>query len=182
MTVSRPHADRAWALLLWVPLLIAWDGAAAAQSVSERLAACARIADDGARLACYDRLSAGLAPPAPAAPTADKAPSPPAAARAGTDVPRRAAASDAADDFGLPPKPAPRVSEDRRRTMIIAEVRRTPTRKLVLYMKNGQVWRQTDSKSLPPVRPGTEATIKKGVLGSYLLRIGRSAIRVRRVR
>ncbi len=180
--MSRAWSGRLWMLALPGALLIAAGGAARAQSVSARLTACARIAEDGARLACYDRLSAGLAPVAPAAPTADKTPSPPAAARSGADMPHRAAASGAADDFGLPPKPAPRVSEDRRRTVIIAEVRRTATGKLVFHMENGQVWRQVESKPMPPIRPGMTATVKKGVLGSYLLRVARQTVRVRRIR
>jgi len=182
--VPRPRPDRLWLLALLAPVLIASGGAAAAQSLPESLAACARIARDDARLACYDRVSAGLASRAPAAPTAGptagRAAPPTAAAR--SDAARPAAMSEATDDFGLPPKPAPHAREPKRREMVIAEVHRTATGKLVFRMENGQVWRQVESRPMPPVRPGMKATVKKGVLGGYLLRVARQTVRVRRVR
>jgi hypothetical protein len=42
----------------------------------------------------------------------------------------------------------------------------------VVTLENGQVWRQTDNKSLYRVRRGDKVEIRRGTLGSFFLRVG----------
>ena len=132
VTVPGSRADRIRLLWLLAPVLIASGAVAQAQPLPESLAACARITEDGARLACYDRIVAAIAPAA-ATPSTHRGSPSPAAGTAPPDAPATAPASSAAaDDFGLPPKPAPQLSDDARRTMTIAEVHRSRTGKLTV--------------------------------------------------
>ncbi|MFQ5348130.1 MAG: hypothetical protein ACE5ED_09850 [Rhodothalassiaceae bacterium] len=177
------------ALAVGIALAAIAASSALAQSLPEAVRACAGISDGAKRLACYDRIAAGLSPAATssAEKPAGQREAPPETAAAsrhsGPEVTTGSADTAAdGDRFGLPPSPAPRAADDERREMTVAAVRRTKTRRLVLEMKNGQVWRQTDSQSLPPVRPGMTVSVEKGLLGSYLMTVARRTIRVQRIR
>jgi len=58
---------------------------------------------------------------------------------------------------------------------------RTGAGKWVFTLDDGAVWRQIDDGELePPPRPGQKAVIRRAMLGSYMMHIEGSAIRVHR--
>lgn len=130
---------------------------------------CAALADDRARLACYDSIFGR--PAAAAAPAA-------------------ATAADPEADFGLTEaaKRAREPEESRERfpesiSGMVAKVARQPAGELVLTLDNGQVWTQVQVDARARVAVGDTVTIKKAALGSHLLVTeDRYATRVRRVK
>ncbi len=63
-------------------------------------------------------------------------------------------------------------------TLQIAKTKKFGYKKTLFYFKNGQVWKQTDNKTIKisKKKPPQTAEIKKGALGSYRLRVeGRGA-------
>jgi hypothetical protein len=133
--------------------------------------ACAAIAADPARLACYDeifRREPGAASSAAAAATA----------------------SNPEADFGLtesakrardPEKAQEEVPQSI--TSKVTAVSRRATGELVVTLENGQVWTQVSVDQRARVAAGDTVTVKKGALGSHLLvTAGRYATNVRRVR
>jgi hypothetical protein len=161
----------------------------------DSLAECARVQDDLARLACYDRL-AGRAPAVQAATPAVPAPAlaapaaaPAVQASAGAAQPQTAtapAASAPAADFGL----SPRAIEERDPSKKVESITGTVTGvsqnasgRYVVELDNGQVWVQSESNSYPVLKTGDTVTIKRGAIGSFVLSGPRSVWwRVRRVR
>jgi len=63
----------------------------------------------------------------------------------------------------------------------VANVRKTPTGRLVIVLENGQVWVQADGLRLS-LKPGNEVLIRAGLGGSYYLSktSGSRSIKVRR--
>jgi hypothetical protein len=155
------------------------------------LAHCASMTSADERLACYDSLSrpkskatpAAPAAAAPAASTAAKAGPPAAAAPAATAKPAAAAgvagatgaaatgAASATDakSFGLSRHPAPAPAEEGP-SQIKAKVTRVDADQwghVRVSLDNGQAW--TFDSMNPAVREGEAVTIKRGVVGSFLL-------------
>jgi hypothetical protein len=65
----------------------------------------------------------------------------------------------------------------------IKDLARSPTGELVATLDNGQVWRQIDSTPSLGFRPGDQATVKRGAVGSFLLIVeGQPRLRVRRLK
>ena len=134
-------------------LVLAW--AVTASGAADPLAACRSIAEDTARLGCYDTLAdhpvAGARSPVPAADEAMLPPSP--EALFGRDavqsevIVRQAAGIE-------------RIEEIRGG---IAEVRLDPHGKLVLTLDNGQVWSQIDSPA-PRLKAGDEVRIRRAAI------------------
>ena len=182
---------RQWAFLVNLPLaLIALRPltgvAAPAAPDAGALAHCASISAADERLACYDDLVRPKPSPATAASSAytgGKA-SPRAAAASGTPATTTgaataapsaaaagtAAASPAADpakSFGLTTHTAP---SDPGPDHIRAKVTRVDTNRLGnvrVSLDNGEVWTFNGPEAL--IRVGDAITIKRGVLGSFLL-------------
>ncbi len=140
---------------------------------------CVAVADDSARLACYDR-ALGRTPAAkngaPAAPPAAAVAPPPAPAKVTTE------------NFGL--TEAQRVAKDPARAAaqpesITAKAISVGWRKygeFVVTLDNGQVWEQLEPMPSASVKVGDTVTIKRGWLGSYMLvTAGRVGTKVRRV-
>ncbi len=129
---------------------------------------CAAVAAPDARLACYDR----------AFPPHDGAT-------------RGGATHDAAgrSDFGFTAaevrtRAAHSATSDEPRAvaMTVVAVREEATGRFVATMDNGQVWAQTEADSRVRPRAGHAVTIKRGVLGSYLLVTDKGVgTRVRRI-
>ena len=128
--------------------------------------ACMAIADDAARVACYDRAlgrrsSAADAPAAPA----------PSAA--------------ASDEFGL--------SEQARRERegvdladsidgTVAAVGRNTANRQVVTLQNGQVWVQAEGTTRVRLKTGDVVTIKRAAMGSYILaKANHGSMRVKRL-
>ena len=138
------------------------------------LALCRAIAEDAARLTCYDKLpdhpTPGLATAAHLAPSA-AAVSPSSETLFGRDtvqseeLVRRAAGISRLDEV----------------TSRVSGVERNPLGKLVLSLDNGQVWVQLDSSTVR-IESGEVVRIRRAALGSYLLTGagGKRSIRVRR--
>lgn len=156
------------------------------------LAHCASMTSADERLACYDSLSRPKSKATPAAPAAAAAPAASAAAKAG---PKAAAAAPAATanpaapasaaaaagaaatgaasaadskSFGLTRHPAP--AEEEGPSKIQAKVTRVDADRwghVRVSLDNGQAW--TFDSMNPAVRKGDAVTIKRGVVGSFLL-------------
>jgi hypothetical protein len=144
---------------------VAACAAAAADDVSH---ACASIADDAARLACYDRAfgrPAGKSPQtegtaAPALATAAAAPSP--------EKDRREFGLSKADTHTLEAKAAA-AREPESIAATVASVRRRGTGEQVFVLDDGQVWMEVEAYATTRVRAGDAVTIRKAALGSYML-------------
>jgi len=150
---------------------------------------CAAIADDRARLACYDALfgkpdvsGAVGAPPSAAPVTADAATATAAATAGATRTPEA--------DFGLT-EAAKRAREPEATRAefpesisgTVAAVGRRPAGEIIVTLANGQVWVQVHVDARARIDVGDTVTIKKAALGSHLLvTANRYATRVRRVK
>lgn len=152
--------------------------AAAANDVQ----ACVAIADDAARLACYDRAvgRTGSRPPAAAvaAPAAAAATAPAAAAAAASDPAAEFGLTEAAKRAKSPSKPAEPQSISAR----VVSLRWRKYGEFVVTLDNGQVWEQIEPMPAATVRIGDSVTVKKALLGSYtLVTAGKVPTKVRRI-
>ena len=185
-------------------VLLAFSGPAAAQAGGDALlralSGCAGVADGPARLACYDRLApqvkAALAAPAPAVAATPAAPAQPAAVAAKQAPAKEEQESwfgfDMGDLFGSSPKtqttPAEFGSEQtaaaqkKARTQEIDSITAgltdyamTPFGKFVVFLDNGQIWRQiqgdSDVAHFRRNAKDNKVEISRGLLGSYNLQI-----------
>jgi hypothetical protein len=119
--------------------------------------ACAAITWDDQRLACYDQ--------------AFGAPAPPTDGASGT-IEKEFGAVDAS--------PAPKKISSIQASITAVERRRGL---FVVTLDNGQAWAQTEIDSRAEVRVGDTVTVRRGMLGSYLLDTSAGiAARVKRLR
>ena len=150
-------------------LLVAASGLIAptawsADSLAQRIEACAQHQDDASRLQCFDHEVSALR-----------------AARSGPEaVGDRHAAE--------PSRPAPvvsprdKVAVDQPVTARIVSVSK-PARVFRIELDNGQVWEQNEHDEYLTLSPGDDAEIKPGALKSFLLRTSSGATtHVHRVR
>jgi hypothetical protein len=154
-------------LLLSILLAPAWaEGDASgveteAAGIEQALGQCAAKADDRARLACFDVLTAGMR----RAGQSEK-PSPEARFGSGT----------------LPPQPAQdEEAEVRSVTATLVGLRQRPYGEHVFHLSNGQVWSEIEA-GRSRYRTGVEVEIRRTAFGGYMLSTdaGR-ATRVRRI-
>ena len=162
--------------------LAAADAAGAAPS-AEQLQACAAIATDAERLACFDGLYHRGAVPAPsAAAPRSAAPAPPAAAPpAAAPLAAPTAATPAAAAAAAPPPAAPSketfglysvehptipLTIDSISARVIAFGRHSDGHPTVA-LEGGQLWKLDESD--PVLAVGDMVTIKRAALGSFLL-------------
>jgi len=124
---------------------------------------CARMIDDVARLACYDRMFGR---------------------------PQELASKSAAD-FGMSAREVERKRPDAQQgdttattiAAAVTAVEQDRDGRFVATLDNGQVWAQAEMNSRARVQTGDPITIRRGVLGSYLLTTKDGiATRARRVR
>lgn len=179
MIRQRPAFAAILAYALAAPLVAS---EAAAQPKAEGRAAlvqqlsnCRKVADDAARLTCYDSATAALEQ---------------AEAKGDIVVVDREQARTVrrqAFGFSLPSLSMFERGEEKEAvdnvSGKIASARQDGTGKWVLRLEDGAVWQQVDVQemSLYP-KPGQSVTIRKATLGSFLASVeGRRAIRVRRV-
>lgn len=144
--------------------------------VVQELAACRTLADDAARLKCYDAAAAALA----------------RAAESGDVVlvDREDVRKTRRSLFGFNVPKLPFFSGDESAseqrdeiTAKIAGAHSIGNGKWSIRLDDGAVWETTESKAaVRAPRPGNEVTIKRGSLGGYFLRIsGQRTLRARRV-
>ncbi len=144
---------------------------------------CAAIADDTARLACYDKAVADLqtAESAGKVRTVDVATIEKLERESfGFSLPSLSQVFGRSEDAEKP-----LTQEVDEVTLPIASISvNRVTRKAQITLENGQVWEQIDSEEISrsKIRKAKEATIRKAALGSFLMTIGGgTGIRVRRV-
>jgi hypothetical protein len=134
---------------------------------------CRAIADGAQRLACFDKAVGDMA-------KAEQAGDLIAIDRQQRRAVRRQAfgltlPSLAIFDKGEKPEDLNRVD------VTLARASRTGGGKWVFILDDGAIWRQIDDTDLePPPRPGQKAVIRRAVLGSYMIHLEGSAIRVHR--
>lgn len=167
-------------------------GAPAAQDILEAVGHCAGLADDHARLACYDaitpRVKDALATP-PAALPGDRQPT--------AEEQRSWFGFDLGNLFGTTPEqqttparfgsdrlPETHAKEDQAAAAVdsitagVTDVAYTPFGKFIVFLDNGQVWRQIEGDSdravfRKPAKNNT-VTIGRGFVGSYNLTLNDS--------
>lgn len=159
----------------WILLAMLAPAAVSAQSVGNAaLIGCSAKADDAERLACYDGLTKAISPEARA--VADKRDTTRTAqvaeAAAEAEKARLAAATKAEaakrDSFGRATAGEDRIDE---LPVKISEMMLDKGGRAVFLLDNGQMWRQTEAYPLPPIKDGTAATLKRGALGSYRIKV-----------
>lgn len=133
-------------VLLWAFVCLPAAGMGGAPFDS--LMACAQIAPDAARLACFDREAAEISkknpqPSASAAPTAEQ-------------------------QFGLGTTPGAAATPTVLHAHIVS-VSRQPIERQVFVLDNAQTWQQIELDPDFAVHMGQEVTISKGALGSFWL-------------
>jgi hypothetical protein len=176
---------------VWIfAALLAGGTTAGAQSVD--ISSCASIADDHARLACYDGLAASLhkkappaaqvvAPPLSAAAAASPVPSSPA-----TSAPASRAATFGAETIRKVLTAEEEAAEVDEIHAHVAAVQFSPNNRFTVTLDNGQVWRQIEADTARArfrSSGGDAVIVSKGALGSYNLVVeGRSVLfKVRRL-
>ncbi|HEY5046723.1 MAG TPA: hypothetical protein VII49_01720 [Rhizomicrobium sp.] len=166
--------------------------AAAPEDVLEAVGKCAAVADDKARLACYDAAAphvkqALATPPAELLghrePTAQEQKS-----WFGFDLSGLFGASPSQqttpEQFGADQLPETHAKEDKAALEVdsiaagVTDYAYTPFGKFIVFLDNGQVWRQSegdaDHARFEKIAKENKVTISRGLLGSYNLKINDS--------
>jgi hypothetical protein len=179
--------------ILWPACVVLTLGSE--QLLAQATVDCSSVAEDMARLKCYDEQSARQKKQASSPAQATSTPAPAKQTRSTQSTsPARAessASSSSPSDFGLDADAirkkqaaanpdAPQVPEQ-----LVARVKAVVAKPLGNYritLEDGQVWEETQHTGGLPPRPGETVTIKRGMLGSYFLsRSSGLALRVKRV-
>ena len=195
------------ARVLWQSCVVTAVGfVASGVSSAQSTADCSSVAEDRARLKCYDeqaarqkKAAAAAAQAATAAPVTTTPPSA-AATRATTPQPvtappapvsKPARATSPSSDFGLDEEAIRkrqaaanpgRPKEPEQLVSRVKAVVKKPRGEYRITLEDGQVWEETQhsSSSIPP-GVGDTVTIKRGLFGSYFLERGVGlALRVKR--
>jgi hypothetical protein len=135
---------------------------------------CRKFADDHARLACYDRAVDALSQALGQGQVV-------AVDRAQVQAVRRQAFGFTLPSLNLFNR-GEKPEEVDQVVLAVDAARRGPDGKWVIRLEGGQVWRQIDTGDFSrDPKPGAQATIKKAMMGSYMMMIGgHSAVRVHR--
>ena len=141
---------------------------------SQALLKCAQIAQDDARLHCFDavvsQLQSGPATSAPVVQSAPGAqpskPAPPAAKEQPQDN----------NNFGLEEKQRQQAADGI--SAMITKVDQGPRDKLTITLDNNMVWKQKDSAFIS-AKKGRKATVEAGALGAFYLKVEGSNRRIR---
>lgn len=165
-------------LLMKAALLAACGYAGTTLGATGTTHECGRIAEDAARLACYDQAFGKTPAPAPVAVAV------PAAAAVPASVPAQPAVAPT-EDFGFKPGEVERKKEvvevkPEEPNSISARVTAVETRqdKFVATLDNGQVWSQIELDSRVRLAAGDTVTVRRAIFSSYLL-IGPQGIATR---
>jgi len=145
-------SHRRRAAYVWLTASLALVPAhATAGTLADRIQACAAIGDNNQRLACFDALASESRQPAAPAPAVKKE-----------------------DTFGMEQS---LMAQSRTAPDAVSEIR-APVRRIgtmasgwmVIELENGQTWTQAEALRNPvPLSAGDEVTIRRGVLGSFVL-------------
>jgi len=157
---------------------------AISQSSSNDLNTCAAIQTQAERLACYDKLAGRGATPSPAAATPQPAPSPaapassgakkhtpaaPAAAPDPVPTPAGAPALGTPEAFGLYKAEHPAAPKSPVETVTgkVVDLKYDAYGRETISLEGGAVWQLAGSDAI--LAKGDEVTIKRAVMGSYLM-------------
>jgi hypothetical protein len=135
----------------------------AAGSAPSGIEACAQIADEKQRLACFDREIVLQKQRAPVAAPATTPSAPPAAPEL---PPEQRMGLSPGKILQLQPTRAPDLKE---LTAKIQQVSANGSGLQVFTLDNGQVWQQIETDTMFAVRPGDTVRITKALLGSYFM-------------
>jgi hypothetical protein len=167
--------------------------APAAQDLLEAVGHCATIADDHTRLACYDALAPRVKDAVAVPPATLPNNRPPSTEEQkswfGFDLGDLFGAAPAqqttAAQFGSDKLPATHAKEDTAAAQVdsisagVTDVAYTPFGKFIVFLDNGQVWRQIEGDSDHAIfrKPAkaNKITISRGFIGSYNLTRSRGA-------
>jgi hypothetical protein len=155
-SASAPSTDQGSNSILLLPVLLILVCQAAA---APDWRTCLELGDDRQRLACYDNHARRLV-------------------ETGTAAPEREAPA----AFGLQPTtPAWQLDAIESR---IVHIKNLAHGRRQITLKNGQVWKQLESRSRPRLEPGVQVRIRRAALGSFLLSRPDTggALRVKRIR
>jgi hypothetical protein len=185
--------DLEWPTMLFVAVAAILPSLAPAAEAARHQ--CATVADDSARLTCYDSVfgrpadSARTSAPAAVAPP-QAAVAPPQAAVTPPQAAANAVPAGDPANFGLSRwderKLDPKAAERQSPSSFVAKVTTVEWRRdnrFVVTLDNSQVWQQAETLTTARPMAGDPVTIRAAALGSYLLVTKASiATRVRRVR
>jgi hypothetical protein len=165
----------------------------APQDVLEAIGRCSAISDNTARLTCYDALAPRVKDALAAPPQALPGNRPPSAEEErswfGFDLANLFGASPSQQttpqQFGSDRLPSVHAQEQTAAAEVdsittgVTEVSFTPFGRFILFLDNGQVWRQiegdTDRATFKKPAKDNKVTIGRGLIGSYNLTINDSA-------
>lgn len=135
---------------------------ALSHNVPELMKQCALEKNALKRLVCFDKISQNLEPlPNEHAP-------PKQVVEVHIDTPKKTIiAAEPAEDFGLENKSKRKESEDKIVANVIS-IKKDPSKKYIITLDNGHVWRQNDSTRLKIV-VGESVVIKRGSFGSFFM-------------
>lgn len=162
-----------WASLTVFALGLLCSGAA----LPDALEKCAALRDDGARLACFDRIAGRAAPAAaetetPSAPPGDSRTDDEASDGGRGDS---AAREPGADQFGRANNPVAAKRDEKKAAVpgeisaIIVRIEEAPRGERTVYLDNGQVWQESSRNRRLALVAGDEVRIKSGLFGAYKL-------------
>lgn len=168
-------------------LLVRWSAPEAAEAVN--IERCRALNQSAERLLCYDtlfpRVPASSGRPAPQ-------PVPAGPPEHSNDQGLRTPAAsgqppeDAIRTFGFSgtrERAAAHLSVIEHVSATVTELHHESDGRFVVYLDNGQVWRQIETDSWAPPRQGEGVTIRRAALGSYMLEtVENLATRVSRIR
>ena len=157
---------------------LAWAGPCVAAEPLAGLMACRDVANPTARLACFDREAAALAPSSAAlAPSSGSAP-------VAAQVPAAAgippvAALDTQQQFGLPERQVAahevaagtRAADASKIEAHLKQLASVADGREVFTLDNGQAWRQLLAEGDLLAKPGDVVTVSRGFLGSFWLQL-----------
>lgn len=195
---------RLYAAIVACVLMIAPALAEGPDDAAADMIACSAVRGDKARLECFEKALPALRkafPEANAMAEAQREDMRAAAKEAEkqsfglSNAVAAAGAPFKEEDFGAENLPQPAENADGEPdeavnsiTSGVVEIGRTLRGKMIVVLENGQVWRQPDYDRSTPYIPknaeGRTATVKKGSLGSYVMKISdtHDAFKVRRVK
>jgi hypothetical protein len=190
MANAGRHLHRRWrSALCGTAICAAWSAPCLASASLAELLACRDLADAAARLACFDREAAALAPAPKAGSTPPGAatPTPPPAGVSLSAPPtpvapvpsRPAPVLDREQQFGLPERAVAakevaagtRAADAAKIESRIARVAPGADGHVVFTLDNAQVWRQVVPEGDLLSKPGDAVTISRAWLGSYWLQL-----------
>lgn len=175
-------------MLLLVSLLAV---PAAAQAPDPALLECAGEPDDAVRLACYDKVVAGMSGAAKAIAAKREAETAKLNAKRAAEAEAAAKAKAEADAKakeqafgGERLNPGKGLEQAESLDSTVTDVFTAQDGMAVFLLANGQLWRQAAGLPLPPVKAGDAVKIERGAISGYRMTLVRQArtVNVKRVR